>query len=85
MPTWISVPVVRTASNASRPGCTEVWAVTASGKPAGHIGSAAYSPDFATNIGIAMVEAAHWDAGTTLVVQTPVGPRDVLVRAKYWI
>lgn len=67
------------------PACTEVWPVTAGGKPAGHIGSAAYSPDFKTNIGIAMVEAAYWEPGTELVVETPVGPRDVLVRAKYWI
>lgn len=68
------------------PACTEIWPLTsAGGEHAGHIGSAAYSPDFKTNIGIAMVEAAHWDAGTTLVVHTPVGKRDVLVRAKYWI
>jgi dimethylsulfoniopropionate demethylase len=67
------------------PGCTEAWPLRFGATHAGHIGSAAYSPDFKTNIGIAMVEAAYWDAGTTLVVQTPAGPRDVLVRAKYWI
>ena len=67
------------------PACTEIWPLTANGQHAGHIGSAAYSPDFKGNIGIAMVEAAYWNAGSTLVVQTPVGPRDVLVRAKYWI
>ena len=67
------------------PACTEAWPLTANGQHAGQIGSAAYSPDFKTNIGIAMVEAAYWDAGTALMVQTPVGPRSVLVRAKYWI
>ncbi len=67
------------------PACTEAWPLTVNGKPAGQIGSAAYSPAFKSNIGIAMVEAAYWDPGTTLVVETPAGPRDVLVRAKYWI
>ncbi len=72
-------------SGSPLPACTETWPLTADGQHAGQVGSAAYSPDFNTNIGIAMVEAAYWDAGTTLVVQTPVGPRDVLVRSKYWI
>ena len=61
------------------PACTEAWPLTVKGKPAGQIGSAAYSPAFKSNIGIAMVEAAYWDPGSTLVVETPAGPRDVLV------
>ncbi len=72
-------------SGAPLPACTEAWPLSVNGKPAGQIGLAAFSPDFKGNVAIAMIAAAYWDTGTALLVETPAGPRDVLVRAKYWI
>lgn len=52
--------------------------------PAGRISAAAWSPDFRTNVAIAMVDRAHWQPGTELVVETPDGRRAVTVREKFW-
>ena len=43
-----------------------------------------FSPDFAVNVGIAMIDREHWSAGTELELQTETGRAPVLVRDKYW-
>lgn len=62
------------------------WPVEdASGAPAGFVSSAAWSPDFKTNVAIAMIARAHWDGDSALTVETPDGRRSVQVRNQYWI
>ncbi len=56
-----------------------------SGDPAGHVSSAIWSPDFQTNVAIAMVHKAHWAPGTELTVDAPDKSRSVRVRDKFWI
>jgi dimethylsulfoniopropionate demethylase len=58
------------------PPCSAPWPIFAAGTPAGQITSAAWSPDLNTNVAIAMVERAYWEAGTQLSVQTPHGLAD---------
>ncbi|MGH7535229.1 MAG: glycine cleavage T C-terminal barrel domain-containing protein, partial [Gemmatimonadales bacterium] len=56
------------------------WAVTAAGRPAGHITSAIYSPRLKKNIGYAMVPVAQAAAGTRLTIAIPeVGDRAATV------
>ncbi|MGI9464444.1 MAG: dimethylsulfoniopropionate demethylase [Aestuariivirgaceae bacterium] len=55
------------------------------GNPAGHVSSAVWSPDFQTNVAIAMVDKDHWAPGTELTVEAPDATRPVLVREKYGI
>lgn len=66
------------------PPCSEAWPLYAGGDWAGQITSAAWSPDFKTNVAIAMVEAAHWAAGTALEVETQDGMRRATVMEKFW-
>jgi aminomethyltransferase len=47
------------------------WAVTAGGRPSGHITSAIHSPRLKKNIGYAMVPVAHAAPGTKLTVAIP--------------
>ncbi len=61
---------------ATAPACVEPWPVLRSGAPAGQVTSAAWSPDLATNIALAMVERSAWDPGTQVSVTTPDGERD---------
>lgn len=64
------------------PQCMTSWSLTnQDGEPAGEISSAAWSPDFETNLAIGMVKAANWDIGTTLIADTPDGPRACEVKA----
>lgn len=67
------------------PACTEFWPLYAAGKRVGRVSSAAWSPDFRTNVAIGMVRMTHWDAGTKLEVETPEGMRMATVREKFWI
>ncbi|MEM7428450.1 MAG: dimethylsulfoniopropionate demethylase [Pseudomonadota bacterium] len=68
------------------PSCTALWPLTGpDGASAGHVSSAAWSPDFQTNVAIAMVERAFWNDGTQLTVETPEGSHDVRVREQFWI
>ena len=61
------------------------WSLTNSdGESVGYVSSATWSPDFAENIAIGMVDQTYWNAGTLLDAQTPTGVRSVLVREKYW-
>ncbi|WP_171129383.1 dimethylsulfoniopropionate demethylase [Ruegeria sp. HKCCA6707] len=67
------------------PPCDRPWGVFAEGRRVGQITSAAWSPDFTTNVAIGMVKLSHWDAGTALEVETPAGTRDAVVQAHFWI
>ncbi len=68
------------------PGVGYFWPVKdRDGKVAGRVSSAAWSPDFKTNVAIAMIERDYWDAGSELVVEAPDGDRNVTVREKFWI
>ncbi len=65
--------------------CVQPWPVFADGKQVGQVTSAAWSPDFSTNVSIGMVKLSHWDAGTKVEVETPDGMRSATVQAKFWI
>ena len=66
-------------------GCNRVWPLYSGGKHVGQVTSAAWSPDFETNVSIGMVKMTHWDAGTQLEVETPDGMRKATVQDKFWI
>ncbi|CUH48378.1 dimethylsulfoniopropionate demethylase [Ruegeria atlantica] len=61
------------------------WPVVAAGKRIGQITSAAWSPDFDTNVAIGMVKLSHWEPGTRIEIETPDGMRGATVRDKFWI
>ena len=67
------------------PGCDRVWPLFSKGKRVGQVTSAAWSPDFNTNVAIGMVRMTDWDAGSVLEVQTPDGMRAAVVQEKFWI
>jgi len=62
------------------PPCTELWPLYGSGKLIGHISSAAWSPDFKTNVAIGMVHISHWNEGTHVEVEAPDGMRTASVK-----
>lgn len=66
--------------------CAKQWEIySKSGSYAGTMRSAAYSPDFQTNVCIGMIEDTFWDAGTELVVKTPEGTRGAIVKGSFWL
>jgi dimethylsulfoniopropionate demethylase len=68
------------------PRLTELWPLKdKTGAAAGAVSSAAWSPDFQTNVAIAMVSRDHWQAGSELLVEAPDGARAVRVRENFWI
>lgn len=66
------------------PRCDRWWPVLAGGTRVGRVSSAAWSPDFATNVAIAMLRMTHWEPGTTVEVDTTEGLRRATVRAGFW-
>ena len=48
-------------------------------------GSAAWSPDFNTNVSIGMVRMTHCDPGTPLEVETTDGMRRAMVQETFWL
>ncbi len=66
------------------PVCDSYWTLTTGKKTVGRVSSAAWSPDFNTNVAIGMVRMTHWDEDTELTVHTPDGPRGALVRETFW-
>ncbi|MEO0498370.1 MAG: dimethylsulfoniopropionate demethylase [Pseudomonadota bacterium] len=60
------------------------WFVYDGAQKVGEITSAAWSPDFSTNVSIGMIDASHWDPGTMLTVETPEGVRQARVEAAFW-
>ncbi|WP_298835740.1 dimethylsulfoniopropionate demethylase [uncultured Roseobacter sp.] len=67
------------------PGSDRAWPLFASGRRVGQITSAAWSPDYHTNVSIGMVRMTHWDTGTELEVETPDGMRRATVQPGFWI
>ncbi|MEP2530440.1 dimethylsulfoniopropionate demethylase [Shimia sp.] len=67
------------------PVCDRVWPVYSNSKRVGQVTSAAWSPDFETNVAIGMIRMTHWDDETKVEVETPDGMRPALVREKFWI
>ena len=70
---------------AAMPPCDRYWPVKSGDKTVGRVSSAAWSPDFDTNVAIGMVRMTHWDAGTELSVETPDGTRPAVVQETFWI
>lgn len=66
------------------PGCDRPWTLYAKGRRVGQVTSAAYSPDFKTNVAIGMVRMTHWDPGTELEVQTTAGMRRATIQEAFW-
>ncbi len=67
------------------PGCDRAWPLYGNGQRVGQVTSAAWSPDFGTNVSIGMVRMTHWDSGTKLEVETPEGMRGATVQPGFWI
>lgn len=67
------------------PPCDRLWPLMDGDRQVGTVSSAAYSPDFATNVAIGMVRMTHWDAGSELDVLTPTGIQPVTVWETFWI
>lgn len=67
------------------PPCDRLWPLMDGDRQVGTVSSAAYSPDFATNVAIGMVRMTHWDAGSELDVLTPNGIQPVTVWETFWI
>lgn len=61
------------------PACRDPWPVLADGERVGRVTSAAWSPDFGTNVAIGMVRMTHWRPGTRVQVETPDGLRGAVV------
>lgn len=66
------------------PGCDRYWPLKSGDKVVGRVSSAAWSPDFKTNVAIGMVRMTHWEDGTELTVDTPAGPRPAIVHETFW-
>jgi dimethylsulfoniopropionate demethylase len=61
------------------------WEVLSEGQSVGLIASATWSPDFATNVAIGMIDKKAWEPGTRLEVLTQNGVRGATVQEKFWI
>ncbi|MDU8944702.1 dimethylsulfoniopropionate demethylase [Ovoidimarina sediminis] len=66
------------------PSCDRHWPLRDGEKIVGRVSSAAWSPDFQTNVAIGMVRMTHWDQDTKLTVDTPEGPRPATVHEEFW-
>ncbi len=66
------------------PAFSESWPLFAGETRVGDVRACQYSPDFATNVAIAMVDRDYWDAGTELETQTVTGRAAVKVRDAFW-
>ena len=69
------------------PPCLDPWPGYAPGSTTrvGEVTSAAWSPDFDTNVAIGMVQLSHWTGGTQVEVETPDGGRMATVRSAAFI
>ena len=61
------------------------WPVYEGDQKVGLIASAAWSPDFKTNVAIGMIDKSAFAAGTRLEVVTQNGTRGATVQEKFWI
>ncbi|ABV94056.1 aminomethyltransferase [Dinoroseobacter shibae DFL 12 = DSM 16493] len=67
------------------PVCDRAWRLLAGDEHVGQVTSAAWSPDFDTNVAIGMVRMTHWDPDTELMVETQEGLRPARVQENFWI
>ena len=67
------------------PTCDRRWPLMVDGKHVGNVTSAAWSPDFNTNVAIGIVRMTHWDEGTDLDVVTPAGVQAANVWETFWL
>ena len=65
------------------PVCDRLWPVMDGDRRAGHVSSAAHSLDHACGVAIAMIDRA-WEPGARLTVRTQDGPRDAVLRDRFW-
>jgi len=67
------------------PGCDRPWPLMDGQAQVGQVTSAAWSPDYETNVAIAMVRVTHWEPGTELDVVLPSGEvRAATVHGVFW-
>lgn len=66
------------------PPCGQLWPIMDGDDHVGNISSAAWSPDFNTNVAIGMVRMTHWNVGTEVDVVTPDGVRPATVFEAFW-
>jgi dimethylsulfoniopropionate demethylase len=60
--------------------CVEAWPIHDGNKVVGQVTTAAYSPDFESNLAFAMLDRDHWTPGQILQALTPDGQtRDAVV------
>ena len=66
------------------PVCDRAWSMHSDGELVGQVTSAAKSPDFGTNVAIAMLDRGYWEAGRELRVETSTGTLTGRVVEKFW-
>ncbi|PSL17266.1 dimethylsulfoniopropionate demethylase [Shimia abyssi] len=66
------------------PPCDQLWPIVDGDQHVGNVSSAAWSPDFNTNVAIGMVRMTHWTVGTEVDVITPDGVRPATVFEAFW-
>ncbi len=66
------------------PPCDRLWPVMDGDLHVGNVSSAAWSPDYNTNVAIGMVRMTHWNTGTELDVITPNGVQPATVYEAFW-
>jgi len=66
------------------PPCYQLWPIMDGDDHVGNVSSAAWSPDFTTNVAIGMVRMTHWKSGTEVDVVTPDGVRPATVFEAFW-
>ncbi|MEM9320248.1 MAG: dimethylsulfoniopropionate demethylase [Pseudomonadota bacterium] len=67
------------------PPCDRLWPIMDGEHQVGHVSSAAWSPDYETNVAIGMVRLTHWDPFTDVDVLLPTGKvRAATVYAVFW-
>ncbi|MCH2164727.1 MAG: dimethylsulfoniopropionate demethylase [Marinovum sp.] len=66
------------------PGCDRLWPLMNGDAHVGHVSSAAWSPDYETNVAIGMVRMTHWEPGTELDVVTRDGVQAATVKEVFW-
>lgn len=62
------------------PPCRTAWEIRSDNIFVGRVTSSAWSPDFETNAAIGMIHRDHWEPGNVLIVDTPDGPREIVIR-----
>ncbi|MCE8008604.1 dimethylsulfoniopropionate demethylase [Aestuariivita sp.] len=72
-------------AGAPTPSIDRAWPLMAGKTRVGQVTSAAWSPDFNTNVAIGMVRMTHWDPGTVLEVIAPDGARRATVCEAFWL